>query len=70
MHVSYIFAYTKIPYDAITLYKGKVSYKILCLKPGFITLKGTRDLYFELTKVLGITLSCLLHDDFHSCLFL
>ena len=36
----------------------------------FITLKGTHDLYFELIKVLGITLSCLLHDDFHSCLFL
>ena len=36
----------------------------------FITLKGTHDLYFELMKVLSISLSCLLHDGFHSCLFL
>ena len=42
----------------------------ICLELGFITLKGTHDLYFELMKVLSISLSCLLHDGFHSCLFL
>ena len=36
----------------------------------FITLKGTHNLYFELIEVLSISLSCLLHDGFHSCLFL
>ena len=42
----------------------------ICLELGFISLKGTHDLYFELMKVLSISLSCLLHDSFHSCLFL
>ena len=41
---------------------------------GFLTysslLQGTHDLYFELIKVLGISLSYLLYDGFHSCLFL
>ena len=36
----------------------------------FITIKGTHDLHFELLTVFGISLSCLLYDDFHSCLFL
>ena len=40
------------------------------LETGVISLKGTADLYYELTKVLGISLSCLLHDGFYSCLFL
>ena len=36
----------------------------------FITLKGNHDFYFELMKMLSISQSCLLHDGFHSCLFL
>ena len=33
-------------------------------------LKGFHDFYFELMNVLIISLSCLLHNDFHSSLFI
>ena len=56
-------------YDSTLLYKSKISLKIFVWNQASL-LKGTHDLYFELMKVLGISLSCLLHDGFHDCLFL
>ena len=70
INVIYIFALQDIQYNSITQYNSKILYKNICLEPGFITLRGTHDLYFKLMKVLGISLSCLLHDDFYSCIFL
>ena len=67
-YVSYLHI-QDVHYDSITLCKGKFHINI-CLERGFITLKGTHDLYFELTKVFSISLSCLLLDGFHSCLFM
>ena len=70
IYVSYIFAYTKI-YNSMTLFKGKSSYKILVWSQASLRLKAlTICIYFELLNVFGIMRSCLLHSDFHSCLFL
>ena len=70
IYVSYIFAYTKI-YNSMTLVKGKSSYKILVWSQASLPLKElTIFIYFELINVFGIMRSCLLHSDFHSCLFL
>ena len=41
------------------------------LEPSFITLEGTHDLHvYRNINAFGIMLSCLLHNDFYSCLFL
>ena len=58
-------------YNSVTLFKGKISYKILVWSQASILLKElTIFIYFELINVFGIMRSCLLHNDFHSCLFL
>ena len=58
-------------YNSVTLLKGKISYKILVWSQASIFLKElTIFIYFELINVFGIMCSCLLHNDFHSCLFL
>ena len=54
----------------MTLFKGKISYKILVWSQASLLLKElTIFIYFELINVFGIMRSCLLHNDFHSCLF-
>ena len=61
LHVSIYKIHNMIPF-LCTKVKFHIKY---FLEPGFITLslhKGTHDLYFELMKVLGISLSCLLQD--------
>ena len=58
-------------YNSVTLFKGKISYKILVWSQASLLLKElTIFIYFELINVFGIMRSCLLHNDFHSCLFL
>ena len=58
-------------YNAVTLFKGKISYKILVWSQASLLLKElTIFIYFEFINVFGIMRSCLLHNDFHSCLFL
>ena len=59
-------------YNSVTLFKGKISYKILVWSQASLLLKElTIFIYFELiNNVYGIMRSCLLHNDFHSCLFL
>ena len=58
-------------YNSVTLFKGKISYKILVWSQASLLLKElTIIIYFELINVFGIMRSCLLHNDFHSCLFL
>ena len=70
IYVSYIFAYTNT-YNSMTLFKDKSSYKILVWSQASLPLKELAIfIYFELINVFGITRSCLLHNDFHSCLFL
>ena len=70
IYVSYIFAYTKI-YNSMTLFKGKSSYKILVWSQASFPLKELKIfIYFVLINVFGIMRSCLLHNDFYSCLFL
>ena len=57
-------------YSSMTLSKIKFHIKYF-LEPSFITLEGTHDLYlFRNINVFGIMLSCLLHNDFYSCLYL
>ena len=58
-------------YNPVTLFKDKISYKILVWSQASLLLKElTIFIYFELINVFGIMRSCLLHNDFHSCLFL
>ena len=58
-------------HNMIRFFCTKVKFHIKCLFWNQASLlKGTHDLYFELMKVLGISLSCLLHDGFHGCVFL
>ena len=58
-------------YNSLTLFKGKISYKVLAWSQSSLPLKElTIFIYFELINVFGIMWSCLLHNDFHSCLFL
>ena len=55
----------------MTLFKGKISYKILVWRQASLLLKElTIFIYFELINVFGTMGSCLIHNDFHSCLFL
>ena len=70
LYLCILHAYTKI-YNCMTLFKGKSSYKILVWGQALLPLKElTIFIYFELINVFGIMRSCLLHNDFHSCLFL
>ena len=58
-------------YISSTLLKGKISYKILIWSQASLLLKElTIFIYMELINVYGIMRSCLLHNDFHTCLFL
>ena len=58
-------------YNSTTLFKGKISYKILIWSLSSLPSKAlTIFIYFELINVFGIMRSCLFHNDFHSCLFL
>ena len=71
-HVSYLcilhICVYKI-YNSMTLFKGKISYKILVWSQSSLPLKElTVFIYFEL-NVFGIMRFCLLHNDFYSCLF-
>ena len=51
--------------------QSKISHKILVWSQASLLLKELMIfIYFELINVYGIMLSCLLHNDFHSCLFL
>ena len=55
----------------MTLFKGKISYEILVWSQASLLSKElTIFIYFELINVFGTMRSCLLHNDFHSCLFL
>ena len=68
--ILHICIYKKI-YNSMTLFKGKISYKILVWSQASLPLKElTIFIYFELINVFGIMRSCLLHNDFHSCLLL
>ena len=69
IYICYMFAYTSY---AIWFYYSVESiflYKLFSWNQASL-LKGTHDVHLELMKVLGISLSCMLHDGFHSCLFL
>ena len=58
-------------YNSVTLFKGKISYKMLVWSQASLLLKElTIFIYFELIKVYNIMRSCLLHNDFYSYLFL
>ena len=57
--------------DSVTLFKGKIVYKIFVWSQASLLLKElTIFIYFELINVFDTMGSCLLHNDFHSCLFL
>ena len=57
--------------NSVTLFKGKISYQILVWSQASLLLKElTIFIYFEIINVFGTLGSCLLHNDFHSCLFL
>ena len=59
-------------YNSVTLFKGKISHKILVWSQASLLLKEPT-IFIYLTfdlNVYGIMQSCLLHNDFHFCLFL
>ena len=55
-------------YNSVTLFKAKISYKILVWSQASLLLKELAIfIYFELINVFGTMGSCLIHNDFHSC---